>query len=80
MNTVYVIKRDVDANGKPLSDTSASFWCGRNGGGWSGWGATGYATMKLAQAAIKRNAKSEWTFRRGYAYIVEVDPSICGAH
>lgn len=80
MSNVYVIRRDVDCDGNPLKGATGAFWCGRNGGGWSSWGATGYATSKLAQAALKRNAKYDYTFRRGYAYIAEVDPATCGAH
>lgn len=77
MNTVFVIKRDVDCNGKPLNEYQPvcqdAFWGGKNGGYWTGWGASIYATRKHAEAAMKRNAKSEWTFKRGYAYIAEVE-------
>jgi len=76
MNSVFVIKRDVDVNGNPLSEAQLplyGFWAGKNGGGWA-WAsvAAKYETRKHAEAAMKRNAKTEWSFRKGYAYIVEV--------
>ncbi len=73
MNSVFIIKRDVDSDGKTVHPVSA-FWCGNLGGGWNWSGnAQKYATRKNAEAAMKRNAKYDYTFRRGFAYIAEIE-------